>query len=226
MPEQEKTKMQETLTPLLPLTAAVAEKAKVSLATVESIFAQAKVVEEVGTRRSEFLTIRSLMFSGEKSAAASDTGPFTFEWSGLDTGLWLVLSNDRNQIGKSTILEVMFWALRGSTRGLRPEMRASIQPLKVLSSEAQGVFGDFGGHISIQRSSPRWADETCADRAKAFLNSLPYRVKDVTLHYCAQQSAVSPRPGTTSPTSPISDCIAQRRVPGHGLSFAEKHSHV
>ena len=47
------------------------------------------------------------------------------------------------------------------------------QPLKVLSPEAQGVFGDFGGHISIQRSPPRWVDETFAYRAKAFLNSLP-----------------------------------------------------
>ncbi|MCX4170809.1 MULTISPECIES: hypothetical protein [Paraburkholderia] len=46
------------------------------------------------------------------------------------------------------------------------------QPLKVLSPEAQAVFGDFGGHISIQRSPPRWVDEKCADRAKAFLNSL------------------------------------------------------
>lgn len=131
MTEQKKT---ELLSPLPPLTAAVAEKAKVPLATVESIFALAKVVEEVGTRRSESLTIRSLMFGGEKSAAASSNGPFTFEWSGLETGLWLVLSNDGNQIGKSTILEVMLWALRGSTRGLRPEVRAWIHHVELVFS--------------------------------------------------------------------------------------------
>jgi len=121
--DQNRTGLQN---PLPLLTVAVAEKAQVPLATVESIFEQAKVVEEASTHRSEFLTIRSLVFSGEKHAAASGDGPFAFKWSDLETGLWLVLSNDGNQIGKSTILEVMLWALRGCTRGLRPEVRAWI----------------------------------------------------------------------------------------------------
>jgi hypothetical protein len=30
------------------------------------------------------------------------------------------------------------------------------KPLKVLSPKMQKVFGDFGGHVSIQRSPPRW----------------------------------------------------------------------
>lgn len=47
------------------------------------------------------------------------------------------------------------------------------QPLKVLSSQAQEIFGDFGGKISIQRSPPRWVDEHHVLRAKAFLESLP-----------------------------------------------------
>lgn len=128
MPESNKTGLLE---PLPPLAAAVSEKAKVPLATVESIFAQANVVEQAGTRRSESLTIRSLRFSGKKNAADSGNGPFTFEWSDLDAGLWLVLSDNGNQIGKSTILEVMLWALRGSTRGLRPEVRAWIHHVEL-----------------------------------------------------------------------------------------------
>lgn len=110
-----------------PLKSAVAEKAGVSLATVESLFAEAKVSEEVGTRQSEHLTIRRLMFSGMKRATDSIDGPFTFEWNNLDTGLWLVLSDDQNQVGKSSILEVMLWALRGRARNLRPEVRAWIE---------------------------------------------------------------------------------------------------
>jgi len=45
-------------------------------------------------------------------------------------------------------------------------------PLKVLSTEAQNVFGDFGGKISIQRSTPRWVAPEWAERAAAYLRSL------------------------------------------------------
>ncbi|WP_234775313.1 hypothetical protein [Paraburkholderia tropica] len=116
---------------LSPLKSAVAEKAKVSLVTVENIFAEAKVSEEVGTRQSENLTLRRLTFSGVKRATDSIDGPFRFEWTDLSTGLWLVLSDDQNQVGKSSILEVMLWALRGRTRSLRPEVRAWIEHVEL-----------------------------------------------------------------------------------------------
>lgn len=46
------------------------------------------------------------------------------------------------------------------------------QPLKVLSLQAQEIFGSFQGKISIQRSPPRWVDEDNVLGAKAFLESL------------------------------------------------------
>ena len=120
--------------PLAPLAVEVAEKSDVPLDRVEAILVKAKVVEQVGTRRAESLVIRSLKFSGEKNAVDSGDGPFAFEWNNLDAGLWLVLSKGENQIGKSTILEVMLWALRGSTRGLRPEVRAWIRRVELVFS--------------------------------------------------------------------------------------------
>lgn len=45
-------------------------------------------------------------------------------------------------------------------------------PLKVFSPEAQAIFGDFDGRISIQRSAPRWVRPAFIDRAAAFLRSL------------------------------------------------------
>ncbi|WP_413657875.1 hypothetical protein [Paraburkholderia phenoliruptrix] len=111
---------------LPPLKAAVAEKAKVSLETVDSIFAQARVVEETGTRRAEHLKIHRLAFSGEKRAAETDNGPFSFEWNDLGSGLWLVLSDNENQIGKSSILGVMLWALRGTQRAVPAPVRSWI----------------------------------------------------------------------------------------------------
>lgn len=47
------------------------------------------------------------------------------------------------------------------------------QALKVLSQDAQEVFSDFGGRISIQRSPPRWVPASHVNRARAFVESLP-----------------------------------------------------
>jgi hypothetical protein len=45
-------------------------------------------------------------------------------------------------------------------------------PLKVLSPEMQKVFGEFGGHISIQRSPPRWVEAAFVDMAARYLKDL------------------------------------------------------
>src|SRR5262249_49934380 len=39
------------------------------------------------------------------------------------------------------------------------------KPLKVLSPEMRKVFGSFGGHLSIQRSPPRWVEHRFVDKA-------------------------------------------------------------
>jgi hypothetical protein len=44
--------------------------------------------------------------------------------------------------------------------------------LKVLSPDMQRIFGDFGGHISIQRSPPRWVAPAFAAKAAHFILSL------------------------------------------------------
>jgi hypothetical protein len=46
------------------------------------------------------------------------------------------------------------------------------RPLHVLSPEMQKIFGDFDGHISIQRSPPRWVAERFVAQAWAFVKSL------------------------------------------------------
>jgi len=44
--------------------------------------------------------------------------------------------------------------------------------LKVLSPEAQRVFGDFEGKISIQRCPPRWVNDSLAKKAIEYIKSL------------------------------------------------------
>ena len=46
------------------------------------------------------------------------------------------------------------------------------KPLKVLSPEMRRIFGDFGGHVSIQRSPPRWVETDFVAGAADFVRSL------------------------------------------------------
>ena len=46
------------------------------------------------------------------------------------------------------------------------------KPLKVLSPAMRKVFGDFGGHFSIQRSPPRWVEPGFVDKAIRFVKDL------------------------------------------------------
>jgi hypothetical protein len=45
------------------------------------------------------------------------------------------------------------------------------KPLKILSPEMQRVFGDFRGHVSIQRSPPRWVEPGFVAAARDFVRS-------------------------------------------------------
>jgi hypothetical protein len=117
--------------PLAPLREAVAEKAKVTPAAVDLVLSEIGVGEERPTRRADTLTIRRLAFSGVKRATKYEDGPYQFTWSDLGPGLFGILSRDANQIGKSTVLDIMVWALRGRPRSLKPEVRAWIDEVEL-----------------------------------------------------------------------------------------------
>ena len=46
------------------------------------------------------------------------------------------------------------------------------KPLKVLSPAMRKVFGDFGGHVSIQRSPPHWVWPGFVEKAIEFVKGL------------------------------------------------------
>ncbi len=46
------------------------------------------------------------------------------------------------------------------------------KPLKVLSPAMRKVFGNFGGHISIQRSPPRWVEPRFVEKSIEFVKGL------------------------------------------------------
>lgn len=102
------------------LTAAIAAKAKVEVATVSTVMkAQGlSLVPVPPAKRS--LDVRRLSISGTRVNTAWD-GPFekTFEFANGVTAL----ITDQNLRGKSSVLELISWALRGSPRRLRDDVQ-------------------------------------------------------------------------------------------------------
>ena len=92
--------------------AAVARRAKANIQEVENVLTARRIVPSPITGTPRRLLLKEVVFEGVKDGVPT-AGPFRFEWSDLDRGLWAITS-DRNFRGKSTVFEVVKWLLRGS----------------------------------------------------------------------------------------------------------------
>ncbi|ETA51220.2 hypothetical protein [Ponticoccus alexandrii] len=99
---------------------AVAEKAGLRPAEAELALRKRGIVANRPLRPARTLTIRRIAFKGEKRGTAH--GSIDFDWSELTAGVWAVTSQ-RNLRGKSSVLEILLWALRGSPKGLQDDVR-------------------------------------------------------------------------------------------------------
>ena len=99
---------------------AVAEKAGMSPTVAELALRKRGIVADRPLRPAPTLTIRRIAFRGEKRGTAQ--GAIDFDWSELTAGVWAVTSQ-RNLRGKSTVLEILLWALRGRPKGLQDDVR-------------------------------------------------------------------------------------------------------
>lgn len=79
------------------------------------------IVPDRAARPARSFVIERIAFSGEKQGKTK--GKIDFEWAGLGPGVWAVTS-EINLRGKSTVLEVVLWCLRGSTKNLQDDVRA------------------------------------------------------------------------------------------------------
>lgn len=98
----------------------VAEKAGMRPAEAELALRKRGIVPDRPLRPARTLTIRRIAFKGEKRGTAQ--GSIDFDWSELTAGVWAVTSQ-RNLRGKSTVLEILLWALRGRPKGLQDDVR-------------------------------------------------------------------------------------------------------
>lgn len=98
----------------------VAAKVAMGPAEARLMLRKRGIVPDRPLRPARSLTVRRIAFQGEKRGTAQ--GTIDFDWSDLAAGVWAVTS-ERNLRGKSTVLEVLLWALRGTPKGLQDDVR-------------------------------------------------------------------------------------------------------
>jgi hypothetical protein len=90
---------------------AIVKRAKMDLAHVDPILAANNIKPSPVLASPRHLQLLKVAFSGEK-VNVPDSGPFAFSWSDLDAGLWALLT-EHNLVGKSSVLEIIKWLIRG-----------------------------------------------------------------------------------------------------------------
>ena len=123
---------------------AIARRATIDSNRVESILAAHHISPTPVLPSPRRLLLIQIAFSGIKDKVGQEE-PFSFDWSGLSHGLWAMLS-DQNFRGKSSILEVVHWLLRGRpTSNLQDDVRRWIHKANV-----RFLLDDVEHEVSIQ----------------------------------------------------------------------------
>jgi hypothetical protein len=89
------------------------------LQTVEAILSKRGVQPHRRLRAARHLQITQIRFSGTK--AGKVVGDFDFDWQ-IGSGIWALTSFD-NLVGKSSVIEILLWALRGEPKALQDDVR-------------------------------------------------------------------------------------------------------
>ena len=113
----------------LPFPKAVAKATDRSVREVNRTLSQYSI-EPAGTAPSARpLRVVRIAFSGKKEIN-DEVKPFSFEWDVDGNGVWGILAAE-NLVGKSSILQVVLWALRGRYKSLTATVRNWIEHVDV-----------------------------------------------------------------------------------------------
>jgi hypothetical protein len=96
------------------------------------------------------LRLERIAFSGTKIIQDVAT-PFVFEWSPNADGIWGIASED-NSAGKSSLVQIAFWAMRGSPKHLTKTVR---EWLSTVSATFQAGADRVDVNFEVERSVPR-----------------------------------------------------------------------
>ncbi|QYF86958.1 hypothetical protein [Brevundimonas sp. PAMC22021] len=108
---------------------AVARRSKVDVGEVTAILTRHGVVATPSPPPARHLRVKAIAFDGTKSIQGA-TKDFKFEWDVDDGGLYGIVSAD-NFAGKTTLIQVVLWALRGTPKKLADTSKAWIRNVDV-----------------------------------------------------------------------------------------------
>lgn len=109
---------------------AIASRAGSDTAAVERVLSAHRIQPSPVLAQPRRLVLREIEFSGEKDGVAN-SGSFAFSWKALDHGLWAMLS-EHNLRGKSTIIEVVRWMIRGRpSSNLQDDVRRWVHAVRL-----------------------------------------------------------------------------------------------
>lgn len=119
----------------------ISERCGLPATEAERILRRRGIAADRPLRPARRLMVSRIAFSGEKRGSA--TGRFLFDWSPLAAGVWAVASHN-NLVGKSSVLEVLLWCLRGQPKGLQDDVRSWLERVTVeLSVDREHYVLDF-----------------------------------------------------------------------------------
>ncbi|SFU15513.1 hypothetical protein SAMN05444141_11141 [Pseudovibrio denitrificans] len=113
----------------LPFPKAVAKKIGRPAKEVNETLARYSIEPAGAAPSARPLRVVRVAFSGSKTIDEQEV-PFDFEWDVDSNGVWGILAEE-NLVGKSSILQVILWALRGRSKSLTATVKNWIQHVDV-----------------------------------------------------------------------------------------------
>lgn len=118
---------------------AIAESAGVTPETASRVLNSRAIRPSPVVATPRRLSICRIAFSGEKTGIPA-YGSFEFDWPNLGPGLWAALT-DRNLKGKSSVIEIVRWMLRGCpSSNLQQDVRGWLQRCNLRFSLDDAVY--------------------------------------------------------------------------------------
>lgn len=113
----------------------IAKAAGQDLDVVRAVLAEHGVRPQTALPRPHSLRVTEVEFEGVRPAPAGestgyvgDGDPFHFQWK-PGPGVWCLASSGKNEAGKSSVLEIILWCLRGRS-GLQRDVQSWLRQVR------------------------------------------------------------------------------------------------
>lgn len=128
-------------TTLTSFSEAVAQRSRVPVATVDVTLERFGIDPTPAPPTARQLRVREVAFAGTRPQE-DKSEKFSFDWKLDRDGLW-ALTAERNSVGKSSVLQVVLWALRGTPKHLADDVRSWLQSVSVSFEATRLVVVSF-----------------------------------------------------------------------------------